>query len=163
MPDAVDIATRGAWVQTESLTLLRRVISLETGVRQHVAEATGLSDTEVHALEHLAHQPIGPAEIARLLDVSTAASTGIVDRLEARGHVERRPHTSDRRRTEVVITDSARSEVINHMGTMFRALAVLDSSLSEAEREVVVRYLRGVVEAADALALADLPDEAAQP
>mgnify|MGYP003418387151 CR=1 FL=1 len=148
MTDAAKIATPGAWVQTESLTLLRHVMSLESGVRQHVAEATGLSDTEVHALEHLARQPIGPAEIARLLDVSTAASTGIVDRLEAKGHVERRPHTSDRRRTEVVITDSARREVVTHMGAMFRALAALDASLSEDEREVVVRYLRGAVEAA---------------
>ncbi|PWD52244.1 MarR family transcriptional regulator [Serinibacter arcticus] len=125
-------------------------MSLEADVRQHVSTSTGLSDTEVHALEHLARQPIGPAEIARLLDVSTAASTGIVDRLEAKGHVERRPHSRDRRRTEVVITDSARSEVLQHMGGMFRALAQLDASLSPDEREVVVRYLRGAVAAAEA-------------
>ncbi|GMA30810.1 MarR family winged helix-turn-helix transcriptional regulator [Litorihabitans aurantiacus] len=144
----VDLTTPGAWEQTESLTLLREVMGLESGVRSHLAGAAGLSETEVHALEHLARAPIGPAEIARLLDVSTAASTGIVDRLEARGHVERRPHVSDRRRTEVVLTASARREVVSHLGEMFGALARLDASLSDSERAVVVRYLRGAVEAA---------------
>lgn len=151
MTDEIDLTTPGAWVPSESLTLLRHVMSLQSGVRQHVAEATGLSETEVHALEHLARQPIGPAEIARLLDVSTAASTGIVDRLAAKGHVERRPHSSDRRRTEVVLTPSAWSEVVSHMGGMFQALARLDATLDPGEREIVVRYLRGAVAAVESI------------
>lgn len=150
LSDVVELASRGAWKQTESLTLLREVMGLESGVRAHLASATGLSDTEVHALEHLSRRPIGPAEIARLLDVSTAASTGIVDRLEAKGHVERRPHGRDRRRTEVVLTDSARREVVSHLGAMFRSIAEVDAALTDQERAVVVRYLRGAITAAEA-------------
>lgn len=151
MTDEIDLATPQAWVPSESLTLLRQVMGMESDVRQHVAEATGLSEMEVHALEHLAREPIGPAEIARLLDVSTAASTGIVDRLAAKGHVERRPHSSDRRRTEVVLTPSAWAEVVSHMGGMFQALATLDATLDAREREIVVRYLRGAVAAVETI------------
>ena len=147
MTDNIDIATPGSWRQTQSLTLLRQVMGLGGDVRHAVAQSTGLSQTEVTTLEHLAGQSLGPAEIARLLDVTTAASTGIVDRLETRGHVQLRPHPHDRRRTEVVITDSARREVLTHMGPMFMALARLDASLSEEDRAVIVNYLEGAVAA----------------
>lgn len=147
MPDAPDLNTPGAWEQTESLRLLRQVMAVAEQMRHTLSARTDLSVSELHALEHLAFAPRGPAEIARLLDVSTAASTGIVDRLVAKGHVERRPHGHDRRRTEVVITASARREVISQMGSMFTALDRLDASLTETERDVVVRYLTGVIEA----------------
>jgi DNA-binding MarR family transcriptional regulator len=147
MPDALDLDTPGAWEQTESLHLLRQVMAVAEQMRHAVSARVDLSVSELHALEHLAFMPRGPAEIARLLDVSTAASTGIVDRLVSKGHVTRRPHEHDRRRTEVVITPSARREVISQMGSMFVALDRLDASLTDAEREVVVRYLAGVLAA----------------
>ncbi|WP_108717809.1 MarR family winged helix-turn-helix transcriptional regulator [Miniimonas sp. S16] len=149
MADEIDLSTPGAWRQTESLTLLRRVMDLGGSVRHTVSGASGLSEKEIHALEHLARGPLGPAEIARLLDVTTAASTGIVDRLETRGHAERRPHPIDRRRTAVTITESARHEVMRHMGPMFRALAEADAALTDEERAVVVRYLGAALAAAE--------------
>ena len=112
-----------------------------------MAHRSGLTHSELVALEHLIRGPIGPAEVARLLGVTTAAATGIVDRLEARGHVERRPHGTDRRRTELVITESAREDVLSQLLPMFRALAALDADLDEEERQVVDRYLRRAIEA----------------
>jgi DNA-binding MarR family transcriptional regulator len=135
------------WRQTDTLTALRELLDLSARVRPAVAHRTGLTHSELVALEHLIRGPIGPAEVARLLGVTTAAATGIVDRLAARGHVERRPHVSDRRRTELVITDSAREDVLAELLPMFRALAALDAELDEEEREVVDRYLRRATEA----------------
>jgi DNA-binding MarR family transcriptional regulator len=74
--------------------------------------------------------------------VTSAATTQIVDRLAQRGHVEREPHPTDRRRTLVRLTDSGRSEVLEHLMPMFRALARMDAELDDAERGVVDRYLR---------------------
>ncbi len=88
----------------------------------------------------------GPVEIAHELGVTSAAVSGIVDRLEDRGHVTRRPHDTDRRRTQVVITDSGREEVIGYLMPMFAALARLDASLAEEDRELVARYLRGAID-----------------
>ena len=62
-------------------------------------------------------------------------------------HVERRPHEVDRRRTDLHITDSGRSEIVGHLMPMFSALHHHDSSFTEEEKAVVRRYLRGATEA----------------
>ena len=116
-------------------------------VRRAVARAAGLSETELRALEHLVEQPLGPGEVARRLGVTTAAATGIVDRLVSHGHVARRAREDDRRRTDVQVTDSGREEVLAHLLPMFTRLAALDASFSEEERAVVTRYLDGATEA----------------
>lgn len=112
-----------------------------------VARGAGLSTTELHSLRHLIRGPLGPVELAKLLGVTSAASSGVVDRLTSRGHAERRSHPADGRRTEVVITESGRAEVLERLRPMFEALAVLDATLSDEEREVVERYLRGATAA----------------
>ncbi len=137
--------------QTETLLALRELLDVSAAVRPAVAHRAGVTETELVALEHLIRGPIGPAEVARLLGVTSAAATGIVDRLAARGHVERRAHPTDRRRTELVITDSAREDVLSHLLPMFRALAALDAGLDEEERVVVERYLRAATEAVRAV------------
>ena len=74
---------------------------------------------------------MGPADLARRLGVTTAASSGIVDRLTSRGHVVRVPHASDGRRTDVTITESGAAEVVGHLTPMFTALHELDSALDD--------------------------------
>ena len=130
------------WRQTETLTLLRDVVNVAAQVRPAVAARAGLSTNELWALEHLFTQPLGTGEVGRRLLVTSAATTQIIDRLAQRGHVEREPHPTDRRRTLVRLTDSGRSEVLEHLMPMFRALAQMDAELDETEREVVDRYLR---------------------
>lgn len=132
---------------TPSLQALRTFLEVGIKVAPAVARRAHLGQSEFDALGMLMEAPRGPVELAHDLGVTSAASSGIVDRLEARGHVVRRPHPSDRRRTEVVITDSARREVLGHMMPMFDALARLDQQLTDAEREVVTRYLEGATEA----------------
>jgi DNA-binding MarR family transcriptional regulator len=136
-----------AWQQTGSLQALREVIAAGGRVRHVIARRAGLTESDLVAMEHLLREPAGPGELARRLDVSTAAATGLVDRLVGRGHVERRPHAEDRRRTTVEVTESGREEVLGHLLPMFLALDRLDRSFSDDERAVVERYLRGAVEA----------------
>ena len=140
-------ADAGQDLGTPTLAALRDLVTTGARVNHVVARRAGLSESELVTLEHLSREQIGPAEVARRLEVSTAAATGIVDRLVARGHVERRPHAADRRRTELVITDSGRGEVVGHLMPMFAALDRLDRSFDAEERAVVERYLRGAVEA----------------
>lgn len=134
-------------LQTPSLQALREVVDASGRLRRAVARRAGIGESELVAMQHLMAGAQGPAAVARLLDVSTAASTGIVDRLVAHGHVERRPHADDRRRTDVHVTDSGRAEVLRLLMPMFAELARLDAEFTEAEREVVARYLRRAQEA----------------
>ncbi len=134
-----------------SLDALQELVDVAALVPHEVARQAGLSTSELHSLRHLMDTPMGPVELARALGVTSAASSGVVDRLVARGHAERRPHPDDGRRTEVVITESGRVEVFVRLAPMFAALAQLDSSLTEPERELVERYLRGATAAMRAL------------
>ena len=135
------------WDESGTLTALRELVTTGARVNHVVARRAGISDTELVTLEHLSREQIGPAEVARRLEVSTAAATGIVDRLVSRGHVERRPHAADRRRTELVLTESGRREVVGHLLPMFISLDQLDRGFTEDERAVVERYLRGAAAA----------------
>lgn len=141
----------GGRVPSRTTLALRDLVEAGTLLRHVVSRRAGLSETEMTTLGHLSRAAMGPAEMARLLEVSTAASTGIVDRLVDRGHAERRPHPEDRRRVEVHLTDSGRAEILEHLGPMFRGLAALDASFTDAELDVVERYLRGAVAALEAV------------
>ncbi|MFL6177236.1 MAG: MarR family winged helix-turn-helix transcriptional regulator [Ornithinibacter sp.] len=129
--------------QSGSLDALQELVDVAALVPHEVARRAGLSTSELHSLRHLMENPMGPVELARALGVTSAAASGVVDRLVARGHAQRRPHADDGRRTEVLITESGRLEVFERLAPMFAALAELDSSLSEEEHTVVERYLRG--------------------
>jgi len=134
-----------------SLDALQELVDVAAQVPHEVARQAGLSTSELHSLRHLMNTPMGPVELARTLGVTSAASSGVVDRLVARGHAERRPHPGDGRRTEVVITESGRVEVFVRLAPMFAALAELDAPLSGDEHALVERYLRGATAAMRAL------------
>lgn len=135
------------WEQTSSLLALRELIRLGEQVTPAVAHRAGLSDNELRTLEHLVTRPMAPGELGRALGVSSAASSGIIDRLESRGHATRVSHDTDGRRRSVTISESGREEVVSHLLPMLRLLAELDAELDDAEREIVTRYLEGAIRA----------------
>ena len=134
-------------MSSPTLQLLRLLLDTAQQSGPAIARKADLGHTELAALELLTREPRGPGELARHLGVTSAAASGIVDRLVARGHAVRQPHSEDGRRTQVLLTDSGRSEVVGHLMPMFVALAELDSTLEADERAVVERYLTGAIEA----------------
>jgi DNA-binding MarR family transcriptional regulator len=137
--------------RSSSLDALQELVDVAGQVPHEVARKAGLSVSELHSLRHLMTAPMGPVELARELGGTSAASSGIVDRLVGRGHAQRRPHPDDGRRTVVVITESGRLEVFTRLAPMFSGLAEIDSSLTDDERVLVERYLRGATAAMRAL------------
>lgn len=138
-----------AALQTPTLQLLRRLLDAAGRVGPAVARRAGMSHHELTALELLARSDHGPSDLARQLGVTSAAASGIVDRLVARGHVERVAHPDDRRRTQVVMTETGRAEVVRHLLPMFQRLAELDQGLDDHDRAVVERYLQGALGAVE--------------
>jgi DNA-binding MarR family transcriptional regulator len=132
---------------TSTTAALDALIRVAATVEPAVARRAGLSTSELQALRHLMGGSRGPVELSHLLGVTSAASSGVVDRLAARGHVRRRPHPDDGRRTRVEVTDSGRREVEELMRPVAERLAGTDDRLSEEERAVVRRYLEQVTEA----------------
>ncbi|WP_353354971.1 MarR family transcriptional regulator [Intrasporangium sp. DVR] len=136
-----------AWRPSRTLEALQELLDVADELPDVVARRAGMSVSELHALKHLSAEPLGPVELARRLRITSAASSGVVDRLVAHGHAERRPHPDDGRRTVVVVTASGRAEVIGWLRPMFEALASLEASLTDGERAVVETYLTGAVDA----------------
>ena len=133
--------------ESSTLKLLRTLTSLSEQAGPAVARRAQLTQNELRALEHLMEHPMGPGELGRLLGVSSAAASGIIDRLETRGHAQRTSHASDGRRTSVTISTSGRGEVVGFLMPMFRELAVVDAELSETDRAAVDRFLQGAIRA----------------
>lgn len=143
---------RPAWADSETMVALRHLVDRGRAVHALVSRGAGLSDHEMTSLELLAREPMGPAELSRRLGVTAPAGTGIVDRLVARGHVERTADPLDRRRVVVRVTESGRADVRSYLAPMFQALAAMDAELDDAERAVVLRYLRRAVDAFERVA-----------
>jgi DNA-binding MarR family transcriptional regulator len=79
--------------------------------RAAVSEALGLSFARVRALRRLAAEPLTMRALAERLKADPPYVTLIVDDLEQRGLVERRPHPTDRRAKLVSLTPAGRAAV----------------------------------------------------
>jgi DNA-binding MarR family transcriptional regulator len=121
-------------------------------VRQHssavlrhaaaTAKRMGLEASELAALEHL--QAAGPMTHKRLgerLSMSPGAITAMIDRMEARGYVERIPNPEDRRSALVRITRRGIEESLRHLWPYIEEMKGVEEGFSEEERAVVARFL----------------------
>ncbi|MGW2345713.1 MarR family winged helix-turn-helix transcriptional regulator [Streptomyces sp. NPDC001661] len=116
-------------------------------------DAAGYSDLRpVHGLvfQTLKHSGATSSELAEGLGVTKQAAGQIIDDLEKRGYVERRPHPAGGRRKLVVLTDKA----TEHLAVAGRILHKLEDQLVErlraagremprAELAAIVRALAG--------------------
>jgi DNA-binding MarR family transcriptional regulator len=84
------------------------------------------------------------ADIADRMDVATVTVSKFIDRLEARGYVERRPDPEDRRSNRVYATEKAR-EIVK---IMTRTVDDLDElsyrGIPDEEVQTALRVLRRV-------------------
>ena len=116
--------------------------------RRHLPEWAarfGLSHVQCHVL-HLIEpgQPVPMSRLAEALSCDASNVTGLVDRLEARGLLERRPAPSDRRVKVLALTPTGtrlRDEMLRHMTGEPLPL----SSLAPAERRALVKLLERLV------------------
>lgn len=141
------MAGDAADVNSGTVGLVEELVGAAFHIRRYVGRRSGLSELELGTLQMLSEGPSSPSQVAKAFDVSTAASTGIVDRLERRGHVERVPHPSDRRRTVVRLTVNGVAEMDAHIQPLVDELNAVDEKLSAADRLVVETFLRDIIAA----------------
>jgi len=99
--------------------------------------------------------PIPMGKLADALDVSVASATGIVDRMEQRGLVERRDDESDRRLVLVQTTDSGLLVFRVFDEQRHAALRSLIGRLTDEEQTALLTGLRAVRRAREELAAED--------
>jgi DNA-binding MarR family transcriptional regulator len=96
--------------------------------------------------------PRTPAELADAAGVTRATMTGLIDTLERDGLVTRVPDPADRRMMSVVLTTKATQFLRDLLPGHFQLVAALTSTLTEPERQTLVRLLNKIIEQAATIA-----------
>ncbi|WP_354699478.1 MarR family transcriptional regulator [Paraconexibacter sp. AEG42_29] len=90
---------------SEAWRLMGRLFQANRGALFQACSEVSLSPPQVMALRLLdPERPMPMSELAGLMHCDNSNITGIVDRLESRGLVERRPATHDRRVKHLLVT-----------------------------------------------------------
>lgn len=130
---------------------MRRWREAETALSVQSRNHMRLNETDMKALRYLVmakNQNVvaTPGLLAEHLNISTAATTKLLDRLAAAGHIERSPHPTDRRAVMVTITQRTHEEVRDTVGRSHARRFDVAARLSPDEREVVIRFLNNLSE-----------------
>jgi len=132
-------AAREAW------TLFWSIFTADKPRRMALLNELGLAPMQSMALMHLQPgQPMTMSALAHALMCDNSNVTGIVDRLEAHGLVERRPAEHDRRVKTLVVTDkgiATRAEVERSMSVPPPPLAGLSDADAASLRDILQRAL----------------------
>jgi MarR family transcriptional regulator, 2-MHQ and catechol-resistance regulon repressor len=135
------------------VVLQRAAESVDAHSRADIARH-GLTPAEFAVLEVLYHKgPLLLKDVQQKILVSSGGITYLVDRLAARGFVERRACETDRRASYAALTGEGEALIAEifpaHAQTIERSVQGLDAG----EREIVIALLRKLGHTAEALPL----------
>lgn len=105
---------------------------------RRVAEELGITATQVVALRELS-DPITARELANRMVCEPSNVTFVLDRLEQQGLIERRPHPTDRRAKQIVLTPAGwryRTNVLEQLSA-HSPLVPLTAAQQESLRDLL--------------------------
>jgi DNA-binding MarR family transcriptional regulator len=128
------------------VTALVRTSFLVNAVYAESAKEYGLTPQQGQLLCVLMAQPYGMSELSAVLGLAKSSLTGLVDRTERNGLVQREQDASDTRAVRVVLTEQGRELVEEFYAQACRRVEKLPVGLSVAERDTLASLLSRVVE-----------------
>ncbi|MER6343884.1 MarR family winged helix-turn-helix transcriptional regulator [Streptomyces sp. NPDC001595] len=129
----------------EVVDLIGAVVARYHEEFEEAAAGHALTAAQAKLLALLSLDPLPMRKLAHKLKCEPSNVTGIVDRLEARGLVERRPDPADRRVKVAAVTDEGRRVARNMRDSLHFAREPL-AALGEQERLALRDLLRRMVE-----------------
>lgn len=117
-----------------------------------VSSRNQLHRTDLHALDHLTrasfkNRPLTASMLGRKLGLTPAATTALIDRLQAAGYAQRHRDPHDRRVIQVAITAKAQRECAAMFAPLVERLGATVAEFSETEQEILVRFLSATIAA----------------
>lgn len=144
---------------THDVTVLDRLLEISELFQRDMArafEGTSLTTARVRLLWELAHGgPSTQQALATRLEVSARNITGLVDALEAGGHVTRSPHPGDRRATIVALSASAERMMERMQREHVELTAELLGAVDAVDRPALARGVDAIAERLRQLIAAD--------
>jgi DNA-binding MarR family transcriptional regulator len=128
----------------EIAELVRSMFREGTAIAAAIGHAAGLHPSDVHALRVLEAVSEAPtmSELAQVVGLSSAAVTGLVDRLEQSDLAHRVPDPDDRRRVRVQATPRAHDLAMEHLAPLMARIDAALAALDPADRPAVLAFLR---------------------
>ncbi|MFZ2502487.1 MAG: MarR family transcriptional regulator [Nocardioides sp.] len=126
--------------------LLMQLLSEQLRFRHVVQDALGVDYAGLSAMLHLAQ--VGsdtPTAIAGTLETSTAATSLVLKRLEASGHISRQPHPTDRRKVVVAPVRESLAAAREHSRPVTEGIDELAAALTPEDRATVTAFLDALV------------------
>ncbi|WP_409493404.1 MarR family winged helix-turn-helix transcriptional regulator [Amycolatopsis sp. cmx-11-12] len=120
-----------------------RSLSTET-VMFHtaIAEQRGLSAVESKVTDYLARLgPQTPKALSQLSGLAPASITALIDRLEGKGIVVRKPHPEDRRKVLIEIDAGMKANAAPLWDHLVKSVREACEKYTDGELETVIRFL----------------------
>ncbi|MGW7454770.1 MarR family winged helix-turn-helix transcriptional regulator [Streptomyces sp. NPDC054787] len=134
----------------EAMSRMDQYVALGIVGQQEVAQRLGLNVTDLTCLGHIlgaGDTPLAAGDLAELVDLTTGAVTGVLNRLERAGYARRRPDPADRRRVRVVAEPEAAARVVAVYQPFYDRLGALFADYTPDEIAVIADWFeRAAVE-----------------
>jgi MarR family transcriptional regulator, lower aerobic nicotinate degradation pathway regulator len=129
-------------MERELLDGLVQTSFIMMGVLNRLATRNDLSLTQVRLLGILRDRQPKMAELADHLGLEKSTLTGLIDRAEQRGIVERLPDRDDARASQIGLTPQGRQLATNAAGEIAKETAFLVESFNAADRKRLLQLLQ---------------------
>jgi DNA-binding MarR family transcriptional regulator len=137
--------------ERELLRAVRELVAADREMRQALGARMALGERDLRAVRVVIAasrnaRAITPRELATELGISTAATTVLLDRLVAAGHVERAAHPTDKRSKVVVATPHAYTESRRQLAASHDAMRAAAAAVPPTARPAVLAFLEELVD-----------------
>lgn len=137
----------GAPTARPATRLLRDLLDVTDDFERALGSQLTVNPTDLDAMQHLIMSgPLSPTDLARRIGLSPAATTTVIDRLEALHHVRREPNPADRRGIRVVPSEASRARAMATIMPMIMGVDRVLDDFTPDEQVIVTRYLERVVD-----------------
>ncbi|WP_326950118.1 MarR family transcriptional regulator [Amycolatopsis sp. NBC_01307] len=155
MVDVDPLSVEWTAAQVEVMHRLRDWAVGFTELNQHLAAWMRLPGSDANALGQIvwadeAGAPLSPAELSRLIGMTTGATTVLLNRLETAGHVHRSRESADRRRVTLRPTPAARDRAREFLAFAGVEIAQTLGAADPDELRVAIGFLAKITAAAAA-------------
>ena len=134
---------------------IRRLQQIAVAIFLQETEAFGVTPVQFAALQAVHNTPgVDQRTLARTIGFDTSTTAGVIDRLEARGLLQRNTSPEDRRVRLLTLTDDGAALLAQVVPAMQRAQIRMLDPLNKTERAEFMRLLRVLVTANNELSRA---------
>lgn len=128
------------------LEAVRRFRRSDNAMRDRAAGDMDMGKNDMRALQIViacwrGGEPCTPQHIARELNITTASTAKLLNRLTASGHLRRVPNAADGRSTLIEATEHAHVEVRERMAVMHARMREVVAKYSTEELTAVIGFL----------------------